>query len=56
MKGTTKNVNTNLNLTSAFGNADVVAHVDMRRKNHELYDVMQISIICKLARLFRIKK
>ncbi|MCT3809933.1 cell envelope biogenesis protein AsmA [Elizabethkingia anophelis] len=38
-KGTTKNVNTNLNLTSAFGNADVVAHVDMRRKNHELYDV-----------------
>ncbi|MDV3859210.1 cell envelope biogenesis protein AsmA [Elizabethkingia anophelis] len=38
-KGTTKNVNTNLNLTSAFGNADVVAHVDMRRKNHKLYDV-----------------
>ncbi|WP_288791095.1 translocation/assembly module TamB domain-containing protein [uncultured Elizabethkingia sp.] len=38
-KGTTKNVNTNLNLTSAFGNADIIAQVDMRRKNHELYDV-----------------
>ncbi|MCT4174509.1 translocation/assembly module TamB domain-containing protein [Elizabethkingia anophelis] len=38
-KGTTKNVNTNLNLTSAFGNAEVIAQVDMRRKNHELYDV-----------------
>ncbi|MDX8570297.1 translocation/assembly module TamB domain-containing protein [Elizabethkingia sp. HX QKY] len=38
-KGTTKNVNTNLNLTSAFGNAEIIAQVDMRRKNHELYDV-----------------
>ncbi|MDX8566504.1 translocation/assembly module TamB domain-containing protein [Elizabethkingia sp. HX XZB] len=38
-KGTTKNVNTNLNLTSAFGNADIIAQVDMRRKNHELYDM-----------------
>ncbi|MCL1666865.1 translocation/assembly module TamB domain-containing protein [Elizabethkingia ursingii] len=38
-KGTTKNVNTNLNLTSTLGNAEVIAQVDMRRKNHELYDV-----------------
>ncbi|HFK5581426.1 translocation/assembly module TamB domain-containing protein [Elizabethkingia anophelis] len=38
-KGTTKNVNTNLNLTSAFGNAEIIAQVDMRRKNHELYDL-----------------
>lgn len=38
-KGTTKVVNTNLNLYSTAGNAAVVAQVDMRRKNHELYDV-----------------
>lgn len=38
-KGTTKVVNANLNLYSTLGNAAVVANVDMRRKNHELYDV-----------------
>ncbi len=38
-KGTTKVVNTDLNLYSTLGNAAVVANVDMRRKNHELYDV-----------------
>jgi len=38
-KGTTKVVNTNLNLYSTLGNAAVVAQVDMRKKNHELYDV-----------------
>ncbi|MGE4512483.1 MAG: translocation/assembly module TamB domain-containing protein [Chryseobacterium sp.] len=38
-KGTTKVVNANLNLYSTSGNASVVAKVDMRRKNHELYDV-----------------
>ncbi|MFY7813791.1 MAG: translocation/assembly module TamB domain-containing protein, partial [Chryseobacterium taeanense] len=37
-KGTTKVVNANLNLYSTSGNASVVAKVDMRRKNHELYD------------------
>ncbi|NML58876.1 translocation/assembly module TamB [Chryseobacterium sp. RJ-7-14] len=38
-KGTTKVVDTNLNLYSTSGNASVVAKVDMRRKNRELYDV-----------------
>ncbi|WP_292010845.1 translocation/assembly module TamB domain-containing protein [Chryseobacterium sp.] len=38
-KGTTEVVNTNLKLTSTLGNASIVANVDMRRKNHELYDV-----------------
>ncbi|WP_419869875.1 translocation/assembly module TamB domain-containing protein [Chryseobacterium sp. CT-SW4] len=38
-KGTTEVVNTNLKLTSTLGNAALVANVDMRRKNHELYDV-----------------
>lgn len=38
-KGTTKVVNANLNLYSTLGNAAVVAKVDMRRKNRELYDV-----------------
>lgn len=38
-KGTTKMVNTDLNLYSTLGNAAIVANVDMRRKNHELYDV-----------------
>ncbi|OCA70751.1 cell envelope biogenesis protein AsmA [Chryseobacterium artocarpi] len=38
-KGTTKMVNTDLNLYSTLGNAAIVADVDMRRKNHELYDV-----------------
>lgn len=38
-KGTTKVVNTDLNLYSTLGNAAIVANVDMRRKNHELYDV-----------------
>ena len=38
-KGTTKVVNTNLRLTSTFGNAGIIANVDMRRKNQELYDV-----------------
>jgi len=38
-KGTTKIVDANLNLYSTSGNASVVAKVDMRRKNRELYDV-----------------
>ncbi|WP_419494243.1 translocation/assembly module TamB domain-containing protein [Chryseobacterium bernardetii] len=38
-KGTTKIVNTDLNLYSTLGNAAIVANVDMRKKNHELYDV-----------------
>ena len=38
-KGTTKVVDANLNLYSTSGNAAVVAKVDMRRKNRELYDV-----------------
>ncbi|AZA80709.1 cell envelope biogenesis protein AsmA [Chryseobacterium lactis] len=38
-KGTTKMVTTDLNLYSTLGNAAIVANVDMRRKNHELYDV-----------------
>ncbi|WP_326980941.1 translocation/assembly module TamB domain-containing protein [Chryseobacterium sp. MYb264] len=38
-KGTTKVVDTNLNLYSTLGNASLIAQVDMRRKNHELYDV-----------------
>lgn len=38
-KGTTEVINTNLNLTSTLGNAGIIADVDMRRKNHELYDV-----------------
>ncbi|WP_344824070.1 translocation/assembly module TamB domain-containing protein [Chryseobacterium ginsenosidimutans] len=38
-KGTTKVVDANLNLYSTLGNAAVIAKVDMRRKNHELYDV-----------------
>lgn len=38
-KGTTKTVDTNLNIYSTLGNAAVIAQVDMRRKNHELYDI-----------------
>nr|WP_315026433.1 translocation/assembly module TamB domain-containing protein [uncultured Chryseobacterium sp.] len=38
-KGTTKLVNADLNLYSTLGNAAVTANVDMRRKNHELYEV-----------------
>ena len=38
-KGTTKVINTNLSLYSTLGNAGIKAQVDMRRKNHELYDV-----------------
>jgi len=38
-KGTTKVVDANLNLYSTLGNAAIIAQVDMRRKNHELYDV-----------------
>lgn len=38
-KGTTKVVSTDLNLYSTLGNAAIVANVDMRRKNHELYDI-----------------
>lgn len=38
-KGTTKVVNTNLTLYSTLGNAGIIANVDMRRKNREMYDV-----------------
>ncbi len=38
-KGTTKVVDTNLRLTSTLGNAGIIAKVDMRRKNRELYDM-----------------
>lgn len=38
-KGSTTVIDTNLNLYSTLGNAAIIAKVDMRRKNHELYDV-----------------
>lgn len=38
-KGTTKVVDTNLKLTSTLGNVGIIAKVDMRRKNREVYDV-----------------
>lgn len=38
-KGTTKVVNTNLNLFSTLGNAGIIAKLDMRRKNRETFDV-----------------
>ncbi|SHK57147.1 translocation/assembly module TamB domain-containing protein [Epilithonimonas mollis] len=38
-KGTTKVVNTNLNLFSTLGNAGIIAKLDMRRKNNETFDV-----------------
>lgn len=38
-KGTTKIVNTNLALTSTLGNAKILADVNMRQKNRELYDI-----------------
>lgn len=38
-KGTTKVVDANLNLYSTLGNAAVIAKLDMRRKNRELYEV-----------------
>jgi hypothetical protein len=37
-KGTLNNFNTNLALTSSFGNAKVKATFDQRRKNYERYD------------------
>lgn len=38
-KGTTKVINTDLNLYSTLGNAAVNAKLDMRRKNQETFDV-----------------
>lgn len=38
-KGTNKVINTDLNLYSTLGNAAVVAKMDMRRKNRELFDI-----------------
>lgn len=38
-KGTTEVIDANLKLTSTLGNADVIANLDMRRKNREVYDV-----------------
>ena len=38
-KGTTKVINTDLNLYSTLGNAAVIAKMDMRRKKRELFDV-----------------
>src|SRR5690606_22754198 len=38
-KGSTEVIDANLKLTSTLGNADVLANLDMRRKNHEIYDV-----------------
>ncbi len=37
-KGTMNNFNTNLNVTSSFGNAKIKARFDNRRKNKEQYD------------------
>jgi TamB, inner membrane protein subunit of TAM complex len=37
-KGTLKNFNTDLNLASSFGNANIKATFDQRRKNYERYD------------------
>lgn len=39
-KGSTKVVNTNLNITSTLGNAAIRAAVDMKQKNAERYDVL----------------
>lgn len=38
-KGTTQLVDTNLRLTSTFGNAAMIAKADLRRKNRETFDV-----------------
>ncbi len=38
-KGTTEIVNTDLKLKSTLGNVALIAHLDMRRKNREIYDV-----------------
>lgn len=38
-KGTTKVVDADLNLSSTLGNASLVAKLDMRKKDQELYDV-----------------
>ncbi|WP_084017881.1 translocation/assembly module TamB domain-containing protein [Moheibacter sediminis] len=38
-KGTTEVIDANLKLTSTLGNASVIANVDMRRKDRELYNV-----------------
>ncbi len=37
-KGTLENFNTNLNVVSSFGNANIKATFDQRRKNYERYD------------------
>lgn len=38
-KGSTEVIDANLKLTSTLGNTDVLANLDLRRKNHEIYDV-----------------
>lgn len=38
-KGSTEVIDTNLKLTSTLGNADVLANLDLRKKDREVYDV-----------------
>lgn len=38
-RGTTDVINTHLNLTSTFGNAELQADLDMRNQNQEIYDI-----------------
>src|SRR5690606_34806020 len=38
-KGTTQLIDTNLKVTSTLGNANILANLDMRRNNRELYEV-----------------
>lgn len=54
-KGSTKVADANLNLYSTLGNAAVVAQVDMRRKNHELYDVKANLQALQIGKIIRNK-
>ncbi|KQR91970.1 cell envelope biogenesis protein AsmA [Chryseobacterium sp. Leaf180] len=55
-KGTTKVVNTNLKLTSTLGNAGIIAKLDMRRKNRELYDVKADLRNLQIGKIIQNKK
>ncbi|WP_233741947.1 translocation/assembly module TamB domain-containing protein [Halpernia frigidisoli] len=54
-KGTTKNVNTNLKITTTLGNAAVKALVDMRLKNREKYDVVANLQNLKIGQIIKNK-
>ena len=55
-KGTTKVVNTNLDIYSTLGNASLLAKLDMRRKNHELYDVKANLQNLQIGKIIQNKK